>query len=567
VERCYHHCTTRTLWTTAPKIEGMVANQAFTAWFSALAQGKKQLPKMLWQSGSLPCRTCGCPNATLCPNFPSCKSDDDVSAWPLVFGEASGGGPRATTLLLDVRVYGAVADNATDCTSAIEAALAAAAAAVVPATVVLPGPGIYVSGPLLLNNSVRLTLRIEADATLASAGIELAELGRWPIISDLYPANVHPPGAGRPGVYSPILHLLNCTDLIIEGGGTLDGRGQGGWWQSVTYAVRIKSPNASCPNPKCRGCQGSCPSRPRLFLTENSRFISLTNVTFKNSPFWTTHFYNSSDVHISGLRVENPAGGPNASSPIAFVQKYGYGPNADGIDVEHTQRVLIENCNIRCGDDAICLKAGFTRSALPPTLDVLARRNRIHSSCPHIPGLNVPPTANANDGCGGMKFGYGTHSGIANVLFEDTQVDFAGVAIKLSSHLGEGGPLRNITFKGTTITKAGIAVNVNLGTTPKTNLSQLSSLDGLSIVDLSAEDSIGCLSIVRPGDYCAGAGCLIGSKHQALGNITLRNVSISSRDRKAAGIGWLCDDASSVTATGVAPAVCKTTAPFICSET
>lgn len=166
-----------------------------------------------------------------------------------------------------------------------------------------------------------------------------------------------------------------------------------------------------------------------------------------------------------------------------------------------------------------------------------------------------------------MKLGYGTHSGIANVLFEDNRVDFAGLAIKLSSHLGEGGPLRNITFKRTTIVKAGIAVNVDLGTTAKTNLSQLSSLDSFSIIDLSAEESIGCLSIAKPGAYCGGAGCLIGNKHQPLGNIALRNVSISSRDRKAADIGWLCDDTSSVAAAGVAPAVCKTTTPFICSET
>ena len=35
-----------------------------------------------------------------------------------------------------------------------------------------------------------------------------------------------------------------------------------------------------------------------------------------------------------------------------------------------------------------------------------------------------------------MKIGYGTHSGIHNVLFEGNRVDFAGVAIKVSSHLG-----------------------------------------------------------------------------------------------------------------------------------
>ena len=112
-------------------------------------------------------------------------------------------------------------------------------------------------------------------------------------------------------------------------------------------------------------------------------FITLADVTFHHSPFWTTHFYNSTDIHVRGLRVDNPAGGPHGTAP--FVSKHGYGPNADGIDVEHSRRVLIEDSRIHCGDvrpgvclvlfwfaaegrlrssglllcqDAICLKAG-----------------------------------------------------------------------------------------------------------------------------------------------------------------------------------------------------------------
>jgi polygalacturonase len=83
------------------------------------------------------------------------------------------------------------------------------------------------------------------------------------------------------------------------------------------------------------------------------------------------------------------------------VREFGYGPNADGIDVEHSRRVLIEDSRVRCGDDAICLKAGFAPSELAPTADVVVRNNTIHTSCPHV------PPANKNDGCGGMKLGYG----------------------------------------------------------------------------------------------------------------------------------------------------------------
>ena len=79
-------------------------------------------------------------------------------------------------------------------------------------------------------------------------------------------------------------------------------------------------------------------------------------------------------------------------------------------------------------------------------------------------------------------------------------------AIKISSHLGEGGVLRNISFHNTEVVQAGIAINVDLGvshpnTPTGTNTSRLSTLDQLSIVNLTATDAIGCLSSVTPGFY------------------------------------------------------------------
>merc|ERR1712048_1215989 len=162
-------------------------------------------------------------------------------------------------------------------------------------------------------------------------------------------------------------------------------------------------------------------------------------------------------------------GGPHGHAP--FVRKYGFGRNADGIDVEHSTRVLIRDSRITCGDDAICLKAGFEPSELPPTSEVAVMNNTIFTSCPHV------PPARQNDGCGGMKLGYGTHAGIENVLFDRNTVEFAGIAIKISSFRGEGGKLRNVSFHNTAVVEAGIAINVDLAASASTNTSQLSTLD------------------------------------------------------------------------------------------
>ena len=62
-----------------------------------------------------------------------------------------------------------------------------------------------------------------------------------------------------------------------------------------------------------------------------------------------------------------------------------------------------------------------------------------------------------------------------------------------------GGALRNISFHNTEIVEAGIAVNVDLGVCHPgaphgTNTSRLSTVDGLSVVNLTAVGSIGCRS-------------------------------------------------------------------------
>ena len=97
--------------------------------------------------------------------------------------------------------------------------------------VVLSGPGVYLSGPLLLNGSAHLTLRIEAGATLASAGIALARASRWPIVPGLYPAAETAARRGRD--YAPILWLLGVQNVVVEGGGMVHGGGEDGWWQTA----------------------------------------------------------------------------------------------------------------------------------------------------------------------------------------------------------------------------------------------------------------------------------------------------------------------------------------------
>ena len=82
---------------------------------------------------------------------------------------------------------------------------------------------------------------------------------------------------------------------------------------------------------------------------------------------------------IDNLRIDNPPGGPDPNSTDPYVRRFGFGPNADGIDIEHSARVVVQNSRVRCGDDALCLKAGFAPSLLRPTVDVLVRNNSVYT--------------------------------------------------------------------------------------------------------------------------------------------------------------------------------------------
>lgn len=36
----------------------------------------------------------------------------------------------------------------------------------------------------------------------------------------------------------------------------------------------------------------------------------------------------------------------------------GHGPSTDGIDIDSSTNILVENCEVDCNDDNICIKAG-----------------------------------------------------------------------------------------------------------------------------------------------------------------------------------------------------------------
>ena len=76
-----------------------------------------------------------------------------------------------------------------------------------------------------------------------------------------------------------------------------------------------------------------------ILYSEN---IKVENIKAEWSPYWTIWFYNSSNILIENVTIYNP---PESH-------------NCDGIDIDSSHNVLIQNNQITTIDDFISLKSG-----------------------------------------------------------------------------------------------------------------------------------------------------------------------------------------------------------------
>ncbi|XP_073131704.1 probable polygalacturonase [Henckelia pumila] len=392
--------------------------------------------------------------------------------------------------VISLEDFGAVGDGVTLNTKAFQEAIYRIQHLGRPGGSLLYVPaGEFLTGPFNLTS--HMTLFLARNAVIKAT----TDTDQWPLINPLpsYGRGRELPG----GRYMSFIHGDGLHDVIITGeNGTIDGQGEVWWnmWRQRTLQF----------------------TRPNLVELMNSRSITISNVIFKNSPFWNIHPVYCSNVVIQYVTILAPADSPNT----------------DGIDPDSSSHVCIEDSYISTGDDLVAVKSGWDEYGIAynrPSQGITIRR--VTGSSPFA----------------GIAVGSETSGGVQDVLAEHINLFNMGVGIHLKTNVGRGGTIRNITFSNIYIENArkGIKISGDVGDHPDENYNPnaLPTLKDITIKDVWGE------KVLQPG-------LIHGLKNAPFTGICLSNINLRGSPGSR-NLPWQCSDVS-----GAAVEV----SPWPCSE-
>ena len=135
--------------------------------------------------------------------------------------------------------------------------------------------------------------------------------------------------------FEGLINAIGLDGFTISGKGTIDGNGLRYHQQ---FWLRRKW-NRKCTNKD--------EQRPRLVWISGCKNVQLEDVNLQNSPFWTTHIYNSDHVKLLNLHIYSLLH-PDDSK----------GPSTDAVDLDAVHDVLVKGCYMSVNDDAVAIKGG-----------------------------------------------------------------------------------------------------------------------------------------------------------------------------------------------------------------
>ncbi len=231
--------------------------------------------------------------------------------------------------------------------------------------------------------------------------------------------------------HSPLIYAFGCTNVAITGKGLIEPRmkrwseewaGYDAKQMAATRELYLWGATNAPMNVRRLMALDGARARPHLIQFNRCANVLLDGFRVNGSPFWLIHLYHSENCIVRNLST------------------YARGLNNDGLDIDMTRNVLVENCRFDQGDDGIVLKAGRNADAWRlgrPTENVVVRNCDLASSHSLL-------------GIGSELSG-----GIRNVWVTDCKVETAFNLLKIKTGRRRGGFVRDVWVENCTADDVG----------------------------------------------------------------------------------------------------------------
>ncbi|KAJ0981095.1 hypothetical protein J5N97_009350 [Dioscorea zingiberensis] len=296
-------------------------------------------------------------------------------------------------------------------------------------------PGVWLTAPFNLTS--HMTLFLAEGAVI----LGIQDEKHWPLMPHLPSYGV---GREQKGPrYGSLVHGQRLKDVVITGhNGTIHGQGQS-WWTKFKQKL-LKH------------------TRGPLVQLMQSRDIVISNITLRDSPFWTLHPYECKNVTISNVTILAPVSGA---------------PNTDGIDPDSCEDMMIENCYISVGDDGIAIKSGWDQYGIKygrPSTNILIRNVVVRSVV-----------------SAGVSIGSEMSGGVSNVTIENLRVWESRRGVRIKTAPGRGGYVRDISYRNLTFdnVRVGIVIKTDYNEHPDEGFDPkaLPSIENISFIGIHGQ--------------------------------------------------------------------------------
>ncbi|WP_207534926.1 glycoside hydrolase family 28 protein [Desertivirga arenae] len=450
--------------------------------------------------------------------FSSTYAKDQDPKWTKKVGSAKLSFRKA---IYNVNNYGAVSDGKTLNTEAIQKAIDDCA--VKGGGTVTFKPGKYLSGAVFVKEGVHF--RIDKGVELLGS----SDIKHFPEI-DTRIAGIEMPWPAA------LINIIKQNKAAVSGDGIVNAQGKPYWdyYWNLRKEYEAKG---------LRWIVDYDAKRPRMFLAQESSNILLSGITFQQAGFWTVQILYSDHVTIDGITIQNNIGG--------------HGPSTDGIDIDSSTWVLIQNSDIDCNDDNFCLKSGRDWDGL-----------RVNKPTEYVLIQNCVARA----GAGLLTLGSETAGSIRHVMARNLKGNGTSNGLNIKSATTRGGIVEDIHFKNIELKDVGVAVRVSMNWNPAYSYSTLPAGYNMETVPQHWKVMLTKVEPVERGipkfkdvhmsnitvDGAKGAAIVAeGLKNSLLSNFTFDNFSVSNATKagsvsfaegwKISGTSILTKDGSKVT--------------------